>query len=243
MDQNRESEFDTIRRFYDDVYYRDVGSDGKPSRHLRRIARRLELTSGEKLLDVACGDGRWLMAAAERGAAVAGIDLSKTAIAVARRRLPLGELHCGPAENLPFPDQSFDVVTCLGSLEHFVDPASALNEMVRVSRPEARILLLVPNSGFLTRRLGLYTGTYQVDAKEDVRSIREWEALFHAAGLFVAKRWKDLHVLSPEWLLSSGWRDVPPRFAQAIALPLWPLSWQYQIYFNCRKQATAASAA
>lgn len=224
-----------IRRFYDNVYYENVASEPGPTWHQRRLAQRLNIGAAERVLDVGCGLGGWLTAAAERGAAVAGIDLSEKAIEACRNHLPTGDFHCGPAERLPFVDCSFDVVTCLGSLEHFVDPVAALTEMARVAKDNAKVVLLVPNSGFLTRRLGLYRGTHQIDAKEEVRSIGQWEALFRQSELVVVDRWRDLHVVSWRWIMRFGWWRAAPRLAQAAALPFWPLQWQYQIYFDCRR--------
>ena len=148
--------------------------------------------------------------------------------------MPDGEFHSGPAESLPFPDGRFDIVTCLGSLEHFLEPVEALREMVRVATRDAVFIILVPNSGFLTRRLGLYRGTYQTAAKEEVRSLREWDRLFQSAGLQLTDRWKDLHVLSWSWIVSLGWSRVPIRALQGMALLFWPLDWQYQVYHALR---------
>jgi SAM-dependent methyltransferase len=152
---------------------------------------------------------------------------------VCRQSLPQAELHCGPAEHLQFADQQFDVISCLGALEHFLDPLAALREMVRVAKPGAVFLLLVPNSGFLPLRLRLYSGTQQADVREEVRSLSEWRKLFDNAGLRVRYRWKDLHVLSPSWIFRGAWYSWPLRAAQALVLPFWPLSWQYQVYHLC----------
>jgi hypothetical protein len=106
--------------------------------------------------------------------------------------------------------------------------------MVRVAKPDATFVLLVPNKDFLTRRLGLYSGTYQVDAKEEVRTLSEWQRLFNEAGLVVEERWRDLHVLSWSWIASGAWYAIPLRAFQALALALWPVQWQYQVYHRCR---------
>ena len=135
-----------------------------------------------------------------------------------------------PGECLPFESNRFNLITCLGSLEHFLDPVTALQEMVRVAAEGARFIILVPNAGFLTRRLGLYHGTYQAAAREDVRTLMEWNAIFISGGLKTVKRWKDLHVLSWNWIASEGWKQIPLRAVQAVNLPFWPLSWQYQVY-------------
>lgn len=222
-----------IRDFYDNEYYKNDANHSLPW-HCRLVARRLGNMQGKQVLDVACGTGEWLEFFHANGAKIAGIDLSEKAIARCMRRFDDGEFHCGPAEHLPFEDARFDLVTCLGSLEHFIDKPVALAEMLRVAKPDARFLILVPNAGFLTRRIGFYRGTQQVKAREDVLELQAWERLFRDAGLQVLTRWRDLHPLSWSWIFSGRWFAWPIRFMQAIALATWPLRWQCQIYFYCR---------
>ncbi len=105
--------------------------------------------------------------------------------------------------------------------------------MVRVAKPEAIVLLLVPNSGFLTQRLGLYSGTQQASVCEEVRSLPGWHQLFGSVGLHICQRWRDLHVLSLSWICRGPWYGWPLRASQALVLPLWPLTWQYQAYHLC----------
>ncbi len=149
--------------------------------------------------------------------------------------MPDGEFAIGPAETLPFGAARFDLVTCLGSLEHFVDKPAALREMQRVATAEAHFLLLVPNAGFLTRRLRLYGGTNQKGVKEDVYPLETWARLFTDAGLTIDARWADLHVLSWDWIRKARPALWPLRTLQALALNVWPLGWQYQVFFLCRR--------
>ncbi|MGI9201964.1 MAG: class I SAM-dependent methyltransferase [Woeseiaceae bacterium] len=224
---------DEIKSFYDDVYYADTDKPMQGSAHLRGLAGKTRVVAGEAVLDVACGRGEWLLVCHDLGATVAGVDLSDRAIEFCKKHLPVGDFHAVPAESLPYGDSTFDVVSCLGSLEHFVDPVIAMKEMVRVAKPDARFLLLVPNADFLTRKLGLFGGTDQKDAKEVVRTLEEWERLFSAAGLSISSIWKDLHVLSWSWITMNGWLAAPLRAVQALLLPLWPMRWQYQVYHLC----------
>ncbi len=234
-DADQGIDLDEIREFYDEVYYSEASASGasRIPRHYFRLFKRLKINRGADVLDVACGTGEWLDACAGENCSISGVDLSGKAIAVCRERLPQGEFFAQPAETLPFDDDSFDVVTCLGSLEHFVDPVSSLKEMARVARANAKIVILVPNKDFLTRKLGLFGGTYQVDAKEVVRTLEEWGALFIAGGLSVTERWKDLHVLNVEWIKKGKINAWPFRALQALLLVIWPLRWQYQVYHRC----------
>lgn len=227
-------DLNAIRDFYDREYHGLHARSAPPDWHTRMVVARLGDNHGRQVLDVACGTGGFLQHLKKQGATVAGIDLSSNAIEECRRQMPDGEFVCGPAETLPFESGRFDLVTCMGSLEHFVDKPAALAEMKRVAKPDARFLMLVPNAGFLTRRLGLYGGTHQVRVKEDVYELEEWNALFTSAGLDVVNRWRDLHPLSWSWITHGSAFAWPIRAAQALALPLWPLRWQYQVYHECR---------
>lgn len=229
-----------MKSFYDGVYYANADKPLQGNAHLERLCSKISVNASEKVLDVACGLGEWLHVCHGRGAQVAGVDLAEKAIEYCNKHMPAGEFHAGPAELLPFPDSTFDVVSCLGSLEHFVEPVISLREMARVAKEDARILILVPNADFLTRKLGLFGGTNQKDAKEVVRTLAEWEALFQEAGLNVTARWKDLHVLSWQWISLNGWLAAPLRALQALLLPVWPLRWQYQVYFLCSQNRSNA---
>jgi len=220
-----------IKKFYDDVYYKQAShTDVSLSSFNLELADILEVAQGTKILDVACGKSDFLYACKSKGAEVSGVDLSDRAIEVSKSLLPDGQFFQCSAEKLPFSDQAFDIVTCLGSLEHFVNPKVALIEMRRVAKPDAKFLLLVPNKDFLTRKLGLFSGTYQVDAKEVALSLEGWDELFESAGLRVKSRWKDLHVLSRAWIFSAGLFVSPVRALQALLLKFWPLKWQYQVF-------------
>ncbi|MGH9805969.1 MAG: class I SAM-dependent methyltransferase [Terriglobia bacterium] len=226
----------SVQTFYDEHFY--AGARGRPralSWHTRLIARRLGDIQGKRVLDVACGLGQWLDLLVRRGALISGIDISERAVQACRAHLPDADIRQGSAETLPWADASFDLVTCLGSLEHFPDKPAALAEMVRVGTDEAIFLVLVPNAGFLTRRLGLYAGTQQTQVREDVYPLDAWTALLRNAGLIVDRRWRDLHPLDYRWIASGPRQQRVLRAAQATMLAIWPIAWQYQVYHLCRK--------
>lgn len=228
-------EHERVAKFYDDVYYKGAEAGASPSWHLKKLSTRLGVSSGWSVLDVACGAGDWLAAVAASGATVSGIDISERAVSICRQRMPDGEFHTGPAEILPFPDCTYDLVTCLGSLEHFLDQPAALAEMVRVMKPDGKVVILVPNAGFLTYRLGLYKGTQQQAIRETIRPLSEWKKMLNTSGLAVKERWKDLHVLDNRWIFRAPWLLMPLRLLQALALTVWPLHWQYQVYHLCAR--------
>ncbi len=228
-------ELEEMKSFYDDVYYADANKPLQGSAHLKKLARKVDIGSGDAVLDIACGLGEWLHVCATNGARVYGVDLSERAIEYCSKHMPDGEFHAVPAENLPFADEQFNLVSCLGSLEHFVEPVVSLNEMTRVAKADATFLILVPNADFLTRKLKLFGGTNQKDAKEVAQTLEEWDNLFEQEGLRVTRKWKDLHVLSWSWISMNGFLPAPFRALQALALLVWPLRWQYQVYHLCVK--------
>jgi SAM-dependent methyltransferase len=105
------------------------------------------LSPGERVLDVACGTGVVARHALERvghGGRVIGTDINAGMLAVARVAVPGCEWREASAENLPFPDETFDVVLCQLGLQFFADKAKAVRELRRVLVPGGRLYLNVP---------------------------------------------------------------------------------------------------
>jgi SAM-dependent methyltransferase len=95
-----------------------------------------------RVLDAGCGSGRTLDELRDYGA-VAGIELSEAGVAAARRR-GHEDVRQGRVEQLPWPDASFDLVTCLDVVEHTDDDRATLRELRRVTRPGGWLLVTVP---------------------------------------------------------------------------------------------------
>jgi ubiquinone/menaquinone biosynthesis C-methylase UbiE len=109
----------------------------------KRIAERLGLTDGSRILDVGCGTGRlahWLAERVGSTGVVAGIDPLQERIDIARSRGGTARFEVGRAEDLgAFADASFDMV-CMSSVLHWVDDkAKALAEIRRVLVPGGRL--------------------------------------------------------------------------------------------------------
>lgn len=94
---------------------------------------------GAHVLDVGCGPGIWTRELARRGYQTSAIDLTSNAVALARKSVELfglaADIRQGDAENLPFPDASFDGVVSHGVIHHTPDTAKCVHEMARVLRP------------------------------------------------------------------------------------------------------------
>ena len=103
----------------------------------------LGISEGHRVLDLGCGTGAFLRAAADRGATVVGLDAAEGLLAVARERVPEADLHVGDMQDLPFGDDGFDVVTAFSSLFFADDMTRALSEARRVCKPGGTVLAQV----------------------------------------------------------------------------------------------------
>ena len=99
--------------------------------------------SGKTLLDVGCGAGGFAELAAEAGATVAGIDAAPPMIEHARRLVPAGRFQVGELEDLPYVDHGFDAVTGFNAFQYAADPAAALREAARVTRPGGHVVAMI----------------------------------------------------------------------------------------------------
>jgi SAM-dependent methyltransferase len=109
----------------------------------RQVLERLEVGPGSDLLDVGCGAGRFCRIAADRGARVSGIDATAPFIEIARERIRGGDFRVGDMQALPWPDDSFDVVTGFNSFFFGADLVAALREARRVASPGAEVAMTV----------------------------------------------------------------------------------------------------
>jgi SAM-dependent methyltransferase len=113
----------------------------------RVMDRELALHPDDELLEVACGSAYFLDKYAGHVRRVAGLDLSDVQVGLARQRLAdriaagTAEIVQGDAGTLPWPDETFSVVTVMGSFECFPDPEQVLAELHRVLRPGGRAVM------------------------------------------------------------------------------------------------------
>ncbi|HEV7744893.1 MAG TPA: class I SAM-dependent methyltransferase [Pyrinomonadaceae bacterium] len=102
---------------------------------------------GLKVLEIGCGLGTDGAQFAEAGADYTGVDLTEAAVELARKRFELfdlaGKFQTADAENLVFPDNSFDLVYSHGVLHHTPETARAIQEVHRVLRPGGRAVVML----------------------------------------------------------------------------------------------------
>ena len=131
--------FDAVAARYD--LTNDVLSAFQDRRWRRAVVRAVAARPGDRVLDLAAGTGTSSQPFADLGATVVPCDLSLGMLAVGKRARPGLPFTAGDATRLPFVDEAFDAVTISFGLRNVVDPAAALTEMARVTRPGGRLVI------------------------------------------------------------------------------------------------------
>lgn len=180
-----------IKNYYEHFYSerRDDAFPADEARYRAWFGPLLqEQRPGAGMLDVGCGPAFVCSLFSRLGYAVAGVDISREAIACARRREPAGDFKEAAASGeLPFPDHNFDLVTCLGVLEHIPHPEITVREMRRVCRPDGRGVWVVPNARSPYFWFG--GGTGQIE--EHPRPLAGWKSLLEQNGWQIERVFRD----------------------------------------------------
>jgi len=201
---------------------------------------RLTLPPSGTLLDVSCGAGEVVRLAGQRGLRAVGVDISHVVAQTAHRNAgPLGQFAVSVGERLPFEDASFDYVTSIGSLEHYVDPAQGVCELARVLRPDGRAFVLVPNTfSLLSNVWNAYrTGRTSIDDQPIQRygARADWICLLEQNGLTVLQTMK----YERPWPRNAADRRYylrhPKELLRVLAAPLVPLNLAFCFLFMCER--------
>ncbi|CAN5210310.1 hypothetical protein BH09PSE1_BH09PSE1_07460 [soil metagenome] len=124
--------------------------------HFHRYALAAVQVAGLRVLDIASGEGYGSAMLAESAASVDGVDIDATAVASANaryRRPDRLRFHVGSVENIPFEEDTFDVVVSFETIEHIEDPQALLKEVKRVLKPGGFAIISTPNKTIYNRYL------------------------------------------------------------------------------------------
>lgn len=113
------------------------------------LLRALALKKGERVIDVACGQGYFTRLFAEAGAVATGADISKELIATAKKRSPKIDFNIAPADHLTFAkDSSFDAATVILAIQNIENIADVFAEVKRILKPGGRFVLVMNHPAF-----------------------------------------------------------------------------------------------
>jgi SAM-dependent methyltransferase len=122
------------------------------------------------LLDIGCGRGTLIEALRERAPDVSytGLELSEESAQIATAK-GIDVMRRDLAEPLPFPDESFDVVTFGEVIEHLFDPDSVLDEIHRILKPGGRLIVTTPNLACWLNRILVPAGFQPIFTEPSAR--------------------------------------------------------------------------
>ncbi len=137
--------FARIARRYD--FLNDLQSFGLHRLWKRRVVKLAQAAPGTRALDLCCGTGDITFALAQRGADATGLDFSPQMLEVAGERNLKSQISNlkfiqGDAQKIPFAENSFDIVTVGYGLRNLTSWEGGVDEMFRVAKPGARIIVL-----------------------------------------------------------------------------------------------------
>ncbi|MCI8513315.1 MAG: class I SAM-dependent methyltransferase [Lachnospiraceae bacterium] len=131
----------------------DTSREGKYTRfHIKELTNTIDLSEGNVVLDVACGNGTLLRELSKKVRIRAnGIDISENMIHVAKMRYPDMSFEVKPCYPLDWSDESIDIITVCCAFHHFDKPQEFVKECKRVLKKNGTVYIAEPNFGAIIR--------------------------------------------------------------------------------------------
>ena len=194
----------------------------------------LHLSSGVRLLDIACGAGYGLRFFAQHGAVAYGVDVDREATAMARQAdVSNGSLVLrGDGCRLPFPDGSFSLITSFETLEHVRSRGLFVSELRRVLARDGKLVLSTPNANHTRPVDGKPTNPFHLFEYKPEQLYAELSAHFSQIQLLG-------QVLDGRFRTPPYWEDQQrlPRFADVQAR-LWARRVVHRLPRNVRERVS-----
>jgi ubiquinone/menaquinone biosynthesis C-methylase UbiE len=112
---------------------------------LKEVLNFFDDVRGRRVLDVGCGKGRFCRILSLKGADVVGLDFVEIFLQKAKENVAGAQFVLGSVIKIPFPAETFDLLLCVETLQHIPDTKAAICEMVRVLKPNGRIIIIDKN--------------------------------------------------------------------------------------------------
>lgn len=201
-----------------------------------RILASLRPEKGRLLLDIGCGKGSFCNAAFDIGLEVYGVDFSVVALKEAKIFNKNIGFILADAMSLSYGDESFDYVTCLGSLEHFSNKNYALAEIFRVMKKNGKAYILLPNSYFIGHiymvcKTGLPPDEAGQQFSEDFNTRLGWKSILEEKYFTVS----DINNFNTIWASEKVSQLTKYIYNFAIR-PFIPLNLSYAFGYLCLKK-------
>ena len=131
----------------------DTSKEGYYTRfHIKELSNTIDLSEGDIVLDVACGNGTLLQELSKKAKIQAhGLDVSENMIHVAKMRYPNINFKVQSCYPLEWSDESIDIITVCCAFHHFDNPQGFVNECKRVLKKNGTVYIADPNFGVLLR--------------------------------------------------------------------------------------------
>ena len=225
-----------IKNWFNKTYSNRGNAYLRPKSAYSILLNHLQPKKG-KYLDVACGLGRMLSCLDSNTMEAYGIDLSDIAIEKAHKNVPEAKLEIGNAETLPYPDDFFDYISCIGSLERMLDLDQVLQEQKRVAKKNASFCFMVRNSKNFTWRIKNFFGLKNNSGNQNAKDLDQWEAVFKKNGFTIQQKYPDQWILHRALqIISIGILRPNPKRKFPRFLPL-RLSHEFIFILNLKEDA------
>lgn len=200
-----------IAQWYDDWHREHGVKSWRPYAAYKPLVRFLKAEPGQRLLDVGCGTGMFLRAAAAYGLETTGIDVSAEAVRISKQVSPQSDISVQSMDRITFVSaykplvrtNLFDYVTAFGSMEHCPEIKQALSEIRRSLRIGGKFIAMVPNSKYDGPQMSI-----QEEIMETRKSLPEWATMFRDAGFTIQEVGHDRLMWRPDVPLDRTYQFV-----------------------------------
>lgn len=230
--------FSATQKAYN-VIYHEKGIHQLDSFYLWLIGL-LKAKQENLILDISCGEGRLVNLAQMRGHRAIGVDFSLVGLKVGQKGHDISSLSVGDGEILPFPSDSIDCITHIGSLEHYHHPMKGIEEVSRILKPGGKAIILLPNA------FGLFGNVKYVmthgEVFDDGQPIQRYATRMTWEGMLQKGNLKIIKVIPyTEFNFPRVWHDFlwmltkPQRILRHIISLLIPVNLSNHLVYVCTK--------
>jgi len=224
----KETSQDAIKEWFNKTYKLRGELYLRPVRAYKIFPKILGVKKGDTILDVACGLGRLLEACVPYNVNLHGVDISDVAVGKAKINVPTANIKEGNAEQLEFEDETFDHITCLGSLERMIDLKKVLSEINRIGKKDAKFCFLVRNKNGFTWLIKKKLGIVNKAGHQGAKSYEEWEEIFKNTGFKILNVYPDQYPIKKRELVTTLGLGVD---YEAISKPIISMKYVHEYIF------------